>query len=98
MSRPLLLKINTTRIDQSKLFVGRTGAKYLDVVVWENKNGPDQYGNTHTVVQAVSKEERAQGIKGNICGNGKYGGGPSPAPVAKPAPKTDDGGDSNVPF
>jgi hypothetical protein len=38
------------------------------------KDEPDQYGNDGMIVQDVSKEEREQGIKGAILGNGKWTG------------------------
>lgn len=66
----IVLNIDVTKIDKSRLYVGKKG-KYLELVVMENRNGEDQYGNTHMVVQGVTKEERAQGVKGAILGNGK---------------------------
>lgn len=68
MSRPITLKINVTRILKEHLYAGKNG-KYLDLAVWPNKDGPDQYGNTHFVCQSVSKEAREQGVKGPIIGN-----------------------------
>lgn len=61
-------KINVSRILKQHLYQGKNG-KYLDLVIWENRNGPDQYGNTHTVCQSVSKEARERGEKGPIIGN-----------------------------
>lgn len=68
MARPIKLKINVTRILKDHLYAGKNG-KYLDIVVWPNKNGPDQYGNTHFVCQELSKEARDAGEKGPIIGN-----------------------------
>lgn len=68
MAKPITLKINVTRILKEHLYAGKNG-KYLDLAAWPNKDGPDQYGNTHFVCQSVSKEARAQGIKGPIIGN-----------------------------
>lgn len=68
MARPIKLKINVTRILKDHLYAGKNG-KYLDLVVWPNKNGPDQYGNTHMVCQELSKEARDAGEKGPIIGN-----------------------------
>jgi hypothetical protein len=68
MARPIKLKINVTRILKEHLYEGKNG-KYLDLVVWPNKNGPDQYGNTHFVCQEVSREARDKGEKGPIIGN-----------------------------
>lgn len=61
-------KINCSRIDKKYLYAGKNG-KYLDLVIFENKNGPDQYGNTHMVVQGISKEARDRGERGPIIGN-----------------------------
>jgi len=68
MARPIKLKINVTRILKEHLYEGKNG-KYLDLVVWSNKNGPDQYGNTHFVCQELSKAARDAGEKGPIIGN-----------------------------
>lgn len=62
------LKIDVNKIDKAKLFKGEKGT-YLDVVLIETPD--NQYGSDYMVVQSVSKEERAQGVKGNILGNGK---------------------------
>ena len=58
-------KIDVTKIDKAHLYKG----KFLDLVVWENRDGPGQYGDTHMIVQSVSKEDRAAGKKGAIVGN-----------------------------
>lgn len=62
-------KIDVTKIDKSRLFSGKNGAKYLDIVLIPTEN--DRYGNTHMVVQSISKEERQSGKKGQILGNAK---------------------------
>ena len=64
------LKIDVTKIDKSKLFKGAKGT-YLDANVFIDLDNEDQYGNHGMVTQQVTKEERDQGIKGNILGNGK---------------------------
>lgn len=66
----ITLNINVTRIDKAHLYEGKSG-KYLSLVLFENKDGPDQYGNDGFVTQGVSKEERAKGVKGPIIGNWK---------------------------
>ena len=68
MARPIKLKLNVSRIIKDHLYAGKNG-KYLDLVAWPNKNGPDQYGNTHMVCQELSKEARDAGEKGPIIGN-----------------------------
>lgn len=67
----IVVKIDLKKIDQSKCFNGKNGAKYLDVVLMENKGGEDQYGNTHMAVQGVSQEDRKNNIRGAILGNAK---------------------------
>jgi hypothetical protein len=58
-------KIDVTKIDKAHLYKG----KFLDLVLWENRDGPGQYGDTHMIVQSVSKEARQAGTKGAIVGN-----------------------------
>jgi hypothetical protein len=102
---PIIIKVNVSLIDKTHLFKGKKG-KYLDLVLIENRDGVDQYGNTHMIVQGVSKEAREAGVRGPILGNCKLeapqqrGGQARQRPPAK-----DDGGwgneggdDSGVPF
>lgn len=61
-------KLDLTKIDKEKLFKSeKTGAIYLDIVIWESKEV--KYDQTHMVVQSVSKEDRDAGVKGAILGN-----------------------------
>ena len=81
----LNIKIDVTKILKEHLFQGKNGAKYLDLVVWANKEGEDQYGNSHMVVQSIPKELRDAGQKGPILGNAKeFGGQSRPAPQQRP--------------
>ena len=66
----LSLKINVSQIDKARLFKGQKGA-YLDATIFVDMDQLDQYGNSGMITQDVSKEEKQQGIKGNILGNGK---------------------------
>tara|TARA_R110002110_G_scaffold259215_1_gene474902 strand:+ start:449 stop:898 length:450 start_codon:yes stop_codon:yes gene_type:complete len=66
----LSLKINTSQIDMNRLFAGAKG-NYLDCTIFVELAELDQYGNSGMVTQDVSKDEKAQGVKGNILGNGK---------------------------
>ena len=63
-------KIDVTNIDKARLFVGQKG-KYLDFTVFIDIDELDQYGNSGMVTQDVTKEEKNQGVKGNILGNVK---------------------------
>ena len=66
----LSLKINVSQIDKERLFQGNKG-KYLDCTIFVDLEQLDQYGNSGMITQDVSKDEKQQGVKGNILGNGK---------------------------
>ena len=87
----LRLSLDVSKIDKSKLFKGKKGV-YLNAAVLL-KDEPDQYGNDGMIVQDVSKEERENGDRGAILGNGKWAGQRPTEPVAEAA---DDG--DEIPF
>ncbi len=63
-------KINLTKIEKQRLFKSEsTGNIYLDIVLIETSE--NEYGQSHMIVQQVTKEEREKGIKGAILGNCK---------------------------
>jgi len=64
------IKIDVTKIDKARLFQGQKGT-YLDATVFIDINELDQYGNSGMITQDVSKDEKQQGVKGNILGNCK---------------------------
>jgi hypothetical protein len=68
MSNTITARIDVTKIEKERLYKGKKGT-YLDIVLIPTPNA--KYEQTHMVVQSVSKEERDQGIKGNILGNAK---------------------------
>jgi hypothetical protein len=74
--------INVTKIDKTALYEGKNG-KYLSLVFFDNKEGPDQFGNDGFVTQDLGKERRMAGEKGPIIGNWKEVGtrGPTIAPA-----------------
>jgi hypothetical protein len=47
------------------------GKVYLNLEAKENRDGVDRYGNTHFVAEPVTREERQEGLKLPIIGNGK---------------------------
>lgn len=63
------IKIDVMKIDKARLFAGKNGAKYLDVLLIESPN--NEYGNDYVAVQEVSKEERNAGKRGAILGNAR---------------------------
>jgi len=94
------ISIDVTKINKERLFVGKNG-KYLNAVLIENR-APDKYGNDGFISEDVSKEERAEGVKGTIIGNFKNLGKPATKPASKPAekqqPKTIDEDGEAIPF
>ena len=64
------MSINLDKIDKSKIITGKKG-KYLNITVASNRDGEDQYGNTHYSFQSQSKEEREAKAEKNYLGNGK---------------------------
>ena len=79
------VKVKFDQIDVTALFQGKSG-RYLDLVLWENKEGKSQYGDDFTVKQDLGKERR--GEKAPIIGNARYGGTVQPT---RPAPTSDSG-------
>lgn len=66
------LNINVIKIDKTAIYKGKNGnGKYLNLVLFENRGGKDQYGNDGFIVQELSKEQREAGNKGPIVGSWK---------------------------
>lgn len=82
MNKPITLNLDCTKIDKALMKNGR----YLNLVVWPNKKGTDEHGNTHYVAQSVTKEQRESGVKGPIIGNAKI---PDGAPHRPSSPRRD---------
>jgi hypothetical protein len=97
----IIVKIDLRKIDQSKCFNGKNGAKYLDIVLLENRDGEDQYGNHFVAVQGVTKEDRENKIRGAILGNAKtIGAKPSAKPqeTRRESYKPEDTEGDDIPF
>lgn len=99
----IAIKINVNEIDKSRLFEGRGGKKWLDLIMIPSPNS--QYDDSHFVTQSCSKEEREQGKRMPIIGNAKVlkSGSASPQRRQEPterqmANQSDDDLDSDVPF
>ena len=83
------IKIDVSKIDKNRLFKGKQGT-YLNAVLIETPN--NQYGDSHMIVEDVSKEEREKGVKGNILGNAKtfeYTNNQNSAPVTDLPPPSE---------
>ena len=66
----IVVSIDLTKIDKSKIVEGKNGQKYYSLVVDELRS-PDKYENTHTVYQNQTKDERAAKAPKVYIGNGK---------------------------
>ena len=64
------VSLEVHKIDKSKMKDGKNGAKYLDIVI-DTMKQPDAYGNTHTVYENQTKEEREAKKPKNYIGKGK---------------------------
>jgi hypothetical protein len=64
------LKIDVKKIDKERLFKGQKGT-YLDMTFFLDTENESQYGDNGTITQSVSKEEKDNGVKLPIMGNGK---------------------------
>lgn len=64
----ITVKLKTNLIDRSRIFRGKKH-DYLDLVLIENKNGVDEFGNHGIVKQSLSAQERADGVELPIIGN-----------------------------
>ena len=100
------LKIDVSKIDKNRLFKGAKGT-YLDATVFIDLSELDQYGNSGMITQDVSKEEKAQQVKGNILGNCKVfwsdsgqtqQARPQQKQAAQPESGFNDNFDDDIPF
>jgi hypothetical protein len=92
----IAVKINVTKIDKAAIYVGERG-KYVDLLLIENKEGQDQYGNDGFVSQGLTKERREAGERGPIIGNWKRLKTQA-KPKATPTKPPVDEGEQDVPF
>jgi hypothetical protein len=76
------LNIDVKKIDKTALYAGKKGT-YLNLVLHDNKQGEDEWGNMGFITQDIGKERRLAGEKGPILGNWKHIGG-KPAEAQTP--------------
>ena len=83
-------------LEANAVFVGEK-ARYLELTLIPNRDGPDKYGYAGFAAVNLTKERREAGEKGPIIGNWKPIGKPAatPPPV-QITPPEDDGDD--IPF
>ncbi len=62
------LKIDVSKIEKGRLFKGAKGT-YLDAQVFIDIDNVGEFGDNGMIVQQITKEERENGVKGQILGN-----------------------------
>ena len=89
-------------LTQNAVFVGQKGGVYLNLDMRENRDGEDQFGNTHMITISPTKEQRAAKERTPIVGNAKtltFGSSSAPSAAPQRAPQAQDDDDNDfVPF
>jgi len=96
MSKIINISIDLNSITEAKVKTHSNGCRYYNMTVKERKE-PDQYGNTHYVIEGQTKEEReAKAPQNFLNSSGKefifsdnYVANSNPAPSAAPAEEED---------
>ena len=62
------VKVDVSKLNKDHFFHGKNGAVYLDLLLFDNRDGEDQYGNLGFVKQSVPKDKRTgdEPILGNF--------------------------------
>jgi hypothetical protein len=101
MSNIIRVKVDVTKIDKDRLFIGKKGT-YLDLVLLPVRES--KFGESHLVKQDVSKEDREAGVEMPILGNAtEIVSQPqqrqqAPAQATKQADAFDFAGNDDLPF
>ena len=66
----LNLSVDVTKLDKSKFYEGKNGAKYANLTVFVDSS-PDQYGQNGGIIEQQTKEEQDAGNSKNYVGNAK---------------------------
>lgn len=93
------IKINVSKIDESRIFEGKKG-KYIDLTTFIDTSSEDEYGNHGFISQSVSKEEREKDVRTPILGNVKVfynDSGAKPKEKSR-EPGSDDDFNDDLPF
>tara|TARA_R110002153_G_scaffold178055_3_gene331190 strand:- start:504 stop:833 length:330 start_codon:yes stop_codon:yes gene_type:complete len=64
------IRVDVTKIDKSRLYVGAKGT-YLNLTTMIDLDNKDQYDNNGFISEETSKEERESGLQLPILGNCK---------------------------
>jgi len=92
------IKINVSNIEKGRLFQGKKG-KYLDAQVFIDIDNVSEYGDNGMVTQSITKEEKENGVKGQILGNATiFWKGDSQKPQQQQTPSQQSTGDFDNSF
>ena len=70
MSKIIAASVDLTKIDKTRITLGKNGAKYYNISIILNDE-KDTYGNDCAITEGQTKEERAAKTKAKYIGNGK---------------------------
>tara|TARA_R110000868_G_scaffold87158_1_gene243982 strand:+ start:2466 stop:2744 length:279 start_codon:yes stop_codon:yes gene_type:complete len=89
------ISVNLSKLPKEKMTTSKNGEKWINLILWDNKDGVDKFGNTHSLTVSKAKEEKEQ--PNVYVGNGKDSSVPV-APVAPNAIGKSDSDDDDLPF
>ena len=90
MARKLNGRLYLSKIPKELVLGDDKGRKYIYVDIVPNRNGADEYGNTHTIT-LYNKNTKQTIYLGNLKTQEFGGGATAPAPgLRDPLPETDD--------
>lgn len=70
MSKIIGASLDLSKIDKTRITLGKNGAKYYNISIILNDE-KDSYGNDCAITEGQTKEERAAKVKAKYIGNGK---------------------------
>ena len=69
MNDALKISVKVNKLDKTAFIKGKNGDVYASLVIWPNREGEDEYGNTCTIRQDLGADRREE--KPPIIGNGR---------------------------
>lgn len=94
MAKKLNGRLYLSKIPKELVLVDNNGRKYIYVDIVPNRNGADDYGNTHTIT-LYDKNTKQTIYLGNLR-EVEFGKSGAATPAGQPAPSVEDDGD--LPF
>ena len=94
MAKKLNGRLYLSKIPKELVLVDNNGRKYIYVDIVPNRNGADEYGNTHTIT-LYDKNTKQTIYLGNLR-EVEFGKSGAATPAGQPAPSVEDDGD--LPF